>query len=643
MSIKYNRFLVTTCLPVMAIAIFSSPASYAGFEWTPPVKVEPIEVTPEPVTQEEIFDPVTVPVVEEVTPEIKDQGLAPIDIKVIEDKAEEKPVEILEIKSDEASQEVEAIIEESPFVSEEPVMDSAEEIVVVEEPPVVLEDVDAQTATPNPVNANSLEINPFPVEDMSPVEQEKAIVLPTDEDMGLDDISSDDVIEKSAVTAEENKTEEIFWNKPPSFDIIEGFGSDMPLALALSQIVPPHYAYSFGEGVNPGAIISWDGGLPWNEVLKNALEPAGYQYSINGKKLSITTVKKTDLLEPTTLLETQEPTELKEETSVDQVLEDVIDIEENSAAFEEPAILEEVPAASMDAEVHEQNEAVSEPAEIIEVAEENVEDDPIIEATDEGGDIIDVLPEETSVKRGSIVDPGQTEATQPEADMLSDEKKNIETIETKFDQKHVADEQALHTSELLAFETEATDIKNNIEGVVPTPHHEQEELTVIEIPTLDEEAEIKELTENVVSFTDEDSLIEEQVIEDIEAEIPSNTKLKDVVSSEIIIEDNIASTPLGVASTPEEIVAEAPKAEPSNSIIVWEGKKGHSLQSILKKWCATENIELIWGDSVNDIDLSSNIFVNGTFKNAIDVLLTKGVSKSPSYEISTEPYQLHIK
>lgn len=63
-------------------------------------------------------------------------------------------------------------------------------------------------------------------------------------------------------------------NPPPAtgpFAVAQGFGADIPLALALGQIVPPEYAYSFASNVNPGLKISWDGGKPWNVVLNDAL------------------------------------------------------------------------------------------------------------------------------------------------------------------------------------------------------------------------------------------------------------------------------------------------------------------------------------------------------------------------------------
>lgn len=67
----------------------------------------------------------------------------------------------------------------------------------------------------------------------------------------------------------------------------EGFGRDMPLALAMRQIVPADYAFSFDNGVDPGVRVSWTGGAPWNVVLQNALAPAGLQVTVENKMVVV--------------------------------------------------------------------------------------------------------------------------------------------------------------------------------------------------------------------------------------------------------------------------------------------------------------------------------------------------------------------
>lgn len=66
-----------------------------------------------------------------------------------------------------------------------------------------------------------------------------------------------------------------------------GFGRDLPLALALSQVVPPEYTYAFGSDVNVGSNVSWQGGKPWNQVLDEMLASQGLRAVISGNQITI--------------------------------------------------------------------------------------------------------------------------------------------------------------------------------------------------------------------------------------------------------------------------------------------------------------------------------------------------------------------
>lgn len=66
-----------------------------------------------------------------------------------------------------------------------------------------------------------------------------------------------------------------------------GFGRDLPLALALSQVIPEGYNYSFGQNIDLGTTVSWEGGKPWNEVLRDMLSKSGLKADISGNQVSI--------------------------------------------------------------------------------------------------------------------------------------------------------------------------------------------------------------------------------------------------------------------------------------------------------------------------------------------------------------------
>ena len=61
----------------------------------------------------------------------------------------------------------------------------------------------------------------------------------------------------------------------------------MPMALALRQIVPPHYAFSFGEGVNPGYRVSWTGDKPWNQIVHDMIKPLDLTVYVHHRKLYV--------------------------------------------------------------------------------------------------------------------------------------------------------------------------------------------------------------------------------------------------------------------------------------------------------------------------------------------------------------------
>ncbi len=66
------------------------------------------------------------------------------------------------------------------------------------------------------------------------------------------------------------------------YAVAEGFGRDIPLALMMQQVVPAGYAYSFDPQINLGMRVSWDGGKPWNIVLKESLAPFHVAATVSG-------------------------------------------------------------------------------------------------------------------------------------------------------------------------------------------------------------------------------------------------------------------------------------------------------------------------------------------------------------------------
>ncbi|HVZ27629.1 MAG TPA: TcpQ domain-containing protein [Rhizomicrobium sp.] len=73
----------------------------------------------------------------------------------------------------------------------------------------------------------------------------------------------------------------------PEYAEIKGFGSDIPLTMALHQIVPAGYSWSFAPGIDPGTSVSWQGDRPWNVVLNDSLQSAGLTAEIKDHAVNI--------------------------------------------------------------------------------------------------------------------------------------------------------------------------------------------------------------------------------------------------------------------------------------------------------------------------------------------------------------------
>lgn len=70
-------------------------------------------------------------------------------------------------------------------------------------------------------------------------------------------------------------------------DVITGFGSDLPLIVALQQVVPQQYKVSLSPGVDGGVHVSWQGDKPWEQSLSDMLAPERLVFAIQGNTLVV--------------------------------------------------------------------------------------------------------------------------------------------------------------------------------------------------------------------------------------------------------------------------------------------------------------------------------------------------------------------
>lgn len=59
----------------------------------------------------------------------------------------------------------------------------------------------------------------------------------------------------------------------PTSDVVQGFATNVPLSVALRQILPHQVGFSVAQDVSLGTIVSWNGGQSWRTVLTDMLAP----------------------------------------------------------------------------------------------------------------------------------------------------------------------------------------------------------------------------------------------------------------------------------------------------------------------------------------------------------------------------------
>ena len=397
MSISTRKFLSTTCLSVLALSVLTvSQPARAGFEWTPPEQTQTVPI-PEPTPQAapedsalpmvedmEVLDlPNRAPVVH-ASPE--DTITEPrIKVKVLNQEPQDEPdVEDMSAPEPEVVEYQpvpKKIMTPEPVVEEEPEVDVS--MPVIEEP-----EPEPEPYVPEVVQEENkgIKINPYPLQ-------------------------GDKVVDEEPETVAVEAHDPINWNQT-KFEVIEGFGSDIPLAIALRQVVPPHYAFSFGEGVNAGYLVSWEGGKPWNEVLSEMLDPLQLKASIHGKVLNVG-VKNA----PSASI-SDELAEMEAEMDDSYPAEEVMD--EEAPAVAEPvemvAVEEEAPEEDAPVVVVKEEEpkkVVKAPEPILAPMPEELEEDDIVEPM-EKAEVEDVVEDvKVSSGRQVILDPGSMESEQP--------------------------------------------------------------------------------------------------------------------------------------------------------------------------------------------------------------------------------------
>lgn len=100
-------------------------------------------------------------------------------------------------------------------------------------------------------------------------------------------------------SAKDKVLEEHFLTPPPSAVaspsepaptkdmVVRGFANNVPLSVALRQILPPEYGFSVSQDVQLSTLVSWQGGRPWKPILEDTLKSVGLAMREQGKMIQI--------------------------------------------------------------------------------------------------------------------------------------------------------------------------------------------------------------------------------------------------------------------------------------------------------------------------------------------------------------------
>lgn len=70
-------------------------------------------------------------------------------------------------------------------------------------------------------------------------------------------------------------------------EVVTGFGADIPLLVAMQQVVPEGYNVSLGDNVNPDQTVSWRGGKGWKAVLQDMVAPVGLGFHVENRDVTV--------------------------------------------------------------------------------------------------------------------------------------------------------------------------------------------------------------------------------------------------------------------------------------------------------------------------------------------------------------------
>lgn len=293
------RYSLTLAVSVVALTGFASAPAHAGFDWVPPAPVAqpatpsnvapenvamppvdaaPIAVTSEPMVIDAPKDVAVVPVMPETTEaalsEKKEKAALStppaMTEPVIATTTQAEPVKITSTPSDRpsAKQDRKTAVYPPPY------------------------NAPAAPLAGNRLSATGL-VMPTPSATPMPV---VATASPRSDDVTWNKRpvtdATEPVISSAPVSVEPKPALDAPIvstpaSSPVMYGAIDGFGKNIPLSLALEQVVPKDYTLVYAAKPDLNTIVSWTGGRSWNAVLSDMLYAHGFRAVITDKTVKI--------------------------------------------------------------------------------------------------------------------------------------------------------------------------------------------------------------------------------------------------------------------------------------------------------------------------------------------------------------------
>jgi len=80
--------------------------------------------------------------------------------------------------------------------------------------------------------------------------------------------------------------------------VVQGFANNVPLAVALRQVLPAGYGFSIDQDVDLGTLVSFQGGKPWRETLQAMLQPVELTMREQNKMVAISRAQGSGVIAP---------------------------------------------------------------------------------------------------------------------------------------------------------------------------------------------------------------------------------------------------------------------------------------------------------------------------------------------------------